>query len=127
MSNKEFLNCGYKKIIIVNALMGNYTFNYHHNIFISNDTPFHIYYNKVKGIINTHYEDGYRVDKVPKFKISVWNMDNLANKNIKITKPLVKNKILGVRGYHTNNVINPLKSDFIVEGVLSAMDIETVK
>jgi len=54
-------------------------------------------------------------------------MDHLANKKIKLNKPLVKNKILGVRGYHTN-MINPLKNDIIVCGsCLSAMDIETIK
>ena len=50
MTNKEFLNLniGSKKVIIVNGLMGEYVFNYHHNILITNDTPFHIYYNEGK-------------------------------------------------------------------------------
>lgn len=133
MSNEEFLNFGSKKVIIVTGLMGDYSFNYHHNILITNDTPFNIYYNKVKDIINTHYQDGYKVDRVPKFKISVWNMDHLANKNIKLTKSAVKghnvNKI-GIRTYHSYNVIKPLKTNITILSCgdnLTTIDLETIR
>jgi hypothetical protein len=65
---------------------------------------------KVKDIINTHYDNGYKIDKIPKFKVLVWNMDPLANKNIKMSKTTVNKKIINnkaiknirIRGFHTN-------------------------
>jgi hypothetical protein len=43
MSNKDFLNFGEYKVIIVNGRLKDTTFNLHHNVLIRNDTPFHTY------------------------------------------------------------------------------------
>ena len=58
----------------------------HHNILINNNTTFKQYYNQIKDHINDLHDDGYEINKVNYFKVLVWNVDHLANKNIKITK-----------------------------------------
>ena len=85
-SNDEFLKFGYQKVIIVMAVVGKQTFSFHHNILINNNTTFKQYYNQIKDHINDLHDDGYEINKVNYFKVLVWNVDHLANKNIKITK-----------------------------------------
>jgi hypothetical protein len=43
MNNKDFLNLGEHKVIIVNGKIKNDTFNLHHNILIKNNTTFYDY------------------------------------------------------------------------------------
>lgn len=143
MSDKTFKNFGFHKVIIVSALLDGHESNYHHNILITNNTTFEQYYNKVKDIIVTHFDNGYQLDVVQGFKIIVWNMDSLANKNIKITsstiknyKPGVKNTKAQIRNIHTSNVklkiaknlthITPLKYEADTTSSFSTMDIETM-
>lgn len=49
LSNKDFLNFGEYKVIIVNGRLTDTTFNLHHNVLIRNDTPFHAYWNRIEG------------------------------------------------------------------------------
>jgi hypothetical protein len=144
MSDKIFKNFGFHKVIIVSALLDGHESNYHHNILITNNTTFDEYYNKVKDIIATHFDNGYQLDVVEGFKILVWNMDSLANKNIKITSSTIKNYKPGVqghktqiRGFHTSNLLNkfnnlnlthftPLKREPITAIEFATMDVETM-
>jgi hypothetical protein len=43
MNNKDFLDFGKYKIIMVNGKIKNDTFNLHHNILIKNNTSFYDY------------------------------------------------------------------------------------
>ena len=43
MTNKDFLNFGEYKVIIVNGRIKDTTFNLHHNVLIKNDTTFQTY------------------------------------------------------------------------------------
>jgi hypothetical protein len=106
MNNKEFINFGEKKIIIVSALVNEAEFNYHHNVLINNNTTFEEYYNSVKDIINTHYEYGYPIDIIQNFKVRVWNLDLKENENIKITTSTIDK----VKNYTSNSNYNKLNS-----------------
>ena len=86
MTNKQFLDFGEYKIIIVNAKVKNTTFNLHHNVLIKNDTTFNDYWNNIEDALETITEQGYTVFGLPIIEINVWNMDLYANKRIKITK-----------------------------------------
>jgi hypothetical protein len=89
MSNKEFLEFGYKKVILLFSKMDNgSTITFHPNVFISNSTPFDVYYKSIENHIQTTYDDTTlygNIDQIPEFKVLVWNLDNLDNKNIKLT------------------------------------------
>jgi hypothetical protein len=70
MRDDTFKKFGKYKVIIVSAIVEDQEFNYHHNVLITNNTT--LYYEKVKYIIATHFNDGYQVDVVNSFKILVW-------------------------------------------------------
>jgi hypothetical protein len=113
MNSNDFLNFGYNKVIIVRAKMNDtFTFSFHHNILINNSTTFNDYYDMVKDIIINHYNKGpeYNDNIIPIFEILVWNVDNLKNSHIKLTKDARINnnsKILVAK--HSNGVINHIK------------------
>jgi hypothetical protein len=71
MNDDTFIKFGKYKVMIVSAIVDDQEFNYHHNILITNNTTFEQYYEKVKDIIATHFNDGYQVDVVNSFKILV--------------------------------------------------------
>jgi hypothetical protein len=104
INNNTFKNFGHYKVIIVSAIIDEQEFNYHHNVLITNNTTFEQYYAKVKDSIATHFNDGYKIDIVNSFKIIVWNMDNLANKKIKMTSSTVKNYTPGFQCSKTSRV-----------------------
>jgi len=86
MTNKDFWDFGEHKVIIVNGIIKDDTFNLHHNILIKNNTTFYDYWNKIEDILENVYEEGYAIEGIPMVEINVWNMDHLANKKIKITR-----------------------------------------
>jgi hypothetical protein len=71
MGEETFRNFAKYKVIIVSAYAEGQEFNYHHNILLTNNTTFEQYYDKVKNIINTHFNDGYQIDVIEEFKIIV--------------------------------------------------------
>jgi len=96
MNNKDFLDFGENKVIIVSGRIKNETFNLHHNILIKNNTTslafarlrakVDDYWDNIEDILENRYEDGYAIDGIPIIEINVWNLDHLANKKIKITR-----------------------------------------
>lgn len=139
MSNEEFKKFGSKKVIIVAGIIEGQEFSYHHNVLISNTTTFQQYYNLVKDYIISHYDDTYGIDVIPQFKVRVWNMDELSNKNIKITKSAISSK--SNKGFQTkvsmgpinqtrlySSYIKPIKPHNIDPTISSfaTMDIETI-
>lgn len=117
------------------ALINGQEFCFHHNVLITNNTTFEDYYKKVKDIITQNYDEGYPVDVIPSFKVMVWNMDNVKNKRIKITKNTTTNNkfnlLVNNRKFHSSsagcNSIKPLKDEIL--GALdsfASMDIETI-
>ena len=142
INNETFINFGYNKIIFITAIIEEQIFSFHHNVLINNDTSFENYYNKVKDIIKNHYESEgdspSNLNNIPCFEIKIWNMDNLTNKNIKITSDarIVLNKpqhnkthqFTQKRSYHKSNFIKPLKKVNIkTPQNLSTLDIETIE
>lgn len=85
MNNQRFLNFGKHKVIIITAIINGEQFSFHHNILITNNTTFEEYYNLVKDIIVSNYDEGYPVDVIPLFRVMVWNMDHIRNNKIKLT------------------------------------------
>lgn len=138
MNNKKFISFGQKKVIITSALIDGSEFSYHHNVLLSNNTTYLKYYNSVIDSVNKYFDEGYPVDVIPAFKIRVWNMDNLANRNIKITRNTISNNnnkmdILTKRNIHTKNNDNftpliPLDLNIDKKETISisTMDIETM-
>ena len=141
-NNEDFINFGKYKVIIVSAIVdgGFAETSFHHNVYIDNNTTFENYLDKVKDYIETTYgEYGYNIDIIPTFKVRVFNMDLIKNKNIKITKNATTNttqltKKVNSRNYsttsHTNNkVIKPKSYQDVMIGMenkFMTMDIETV-
>ena len=87
-------------------------------VLISNDSTFEDYYRAVKDIVNIHYEHGYPVDIIQNFKIRVWNIDSIDNKDIKLTSTAINNKNKDVlnksissstSGYDKINILPSLK------------------
>ena len=127
MSNKEFKDFGENKIIITSGIYNNNEFNYHHNVNINNYTTFEEYYNEVKDIISTNYQDGYPVDVIPEFKVKVWNMDKYANRSIKMTRnTVVFGPKIQTRSY--TSYIKPISITNIDPSLknFAAMDVETI-
>ena len=118
------------------AVVGKQTFSFHHNILINNNTTFKQYYNQIKDHINDLHDDGYEINKVNYFKVLVWNVDHLANKNIKITKDArtpVKLTPLQIRRIHmrldklaARDFITPLSIKERKVKPFYTMDVETV-
>jgi hypothetical protein len=142
-NNEDFINFGKYKVIIVSAIVEDLETSFHHNVYIDNNTTFEDYFDKVKDYIETTYgEYGYNIDIIPTFKIRVFNMDLIKNKNIKITKNVITNttqltkKVNINRNYsttsynsNTNKVIKPKSYQDIfigMENKFMTMDIETI-
>lgn len=105
LSNKDFLNFGEYKVIIVNGRIKDTTFNLHHNVLIRNDTPFHTYWNRIEGSLESITDRGYTILGVPLIEVNVWNMDMYANKKIKITKNALTGKeILFLYDKHSDKI-----------------------
>ena len=96
MNNEKFISFGNKKVIITSALIDGSEFNYHQNVLLSNNTTYLRYYNSVIDSVNKYFDEGYPVDVIPAFKIRVWNVDNLANRNIKITRNTISNNKMDI-------------------------------
>lgn len=130
MNSKDFLNFGYNKVIIVRAKMNDtFTFSFHHNILINNNTTFNDYYDMVKDIIINHYNKGpeYNDNIIPIFEILVWNVDSFKNSHIKLTKDArihnksklfasngvinnISNTTDNIRKYHTSVALRSMQS-----------------
>jgi hypothetical protein len=146
MNDDTFIKFGEYKVIIVSAIVENQEFNFHHNVLLKNNTTFAQYYEQVEHINKLYSDDRYEIDVVEDFKVTVWNMDNIANKNIKITSSTIKNYKPGfqhkktksnssIRQYHTsvNKTLSqthftPIKNIIpITANPFATMDIETMK
>lgn len=56
--NSKFKEFGIQKIIIYHAIVDGIEYSFHHNVAINSTTSFQEYWDKVKDIINTHYDEG---------------------------------------------------------------------
>ena len=109
MNNIDFTSFGEHKVLIITAIIGDIEYNFHPNIYLSNNTSFEEYYDNVKSFIDKHYTSVsshiYLNDIIPMFSVKVWDMDNMKNANIKrtvVSRPLFK------RYYSTGNSIDQL-------------------
>jgi hypothetical protein len=71
ITNKDFLDFGEYKVIIVNGILRDEIFNLHHNILIKNDTTFDDYWNEIENILENVYEEGYAIEGIPMIEINV--------------------------------------------------------
>jgi hypothetical protein len=75
MSNKEFLEFGYKKVIILfSKLEDGSAITFHPNVLITNSTPFEVYYKSIEKYIQTTYDDTTlygNIDQIGEFKLMV--------------------------------------------------------
>ena len=108
MNNVDFTSFGEHKVLIITAIIGDIEYNFHPNIYLSNNTSFEEYYDNVKSFIDKHYTSVsshiYLNDIIPMFSVKVWDMDNMKNANIKrtvVSRPVFK------RHYSTANSIDP--------------------
>lgn len=147
MKNKDFLNFGYQKIIILSVvLFSDSEHNLHSNILISNDTSFEEYHSTISHELDKYnnIQYGYHNESISRYVMLTWNVDNKKNLFIKQTYTTNKlNKTLNspsIRSYSTLNnkkwfkgLINPL-SLYNKKGILKqqqikpifTMDVETV-
>lgn len=125
MKLPSFINFGSKKIIMVHGIINNKEYSLHHNVLINNDTTFEEYYETIEDIISLRYDEGYDMDVIELFKIRIWNMDNIENKNIKITKMSRSVSPIMIQKREIHH-ISPLKNiPKNTKGFLT-MDIETM-
>jgi len=132
MSNREFKAFGENKIIILSGIYENYEFNFHSNVYINNYTTFDEYYktvnDKFEGIIDLNYQlSNIQIDKIPNFRVKVWNMDKFANRNITMTKnTVIFGPKIQARGY--SSYIKPIRITNIDPSLkmFAAMDVETI-
>jgi DNA polymerase type B, organellar and viral len=134
-SNKDFKGFGRKKVVIIQGLIDGQERSFHQNVIMNNQTTFKKYWSVVKDLIITNYEDGYPLNTINQFKVRVWSMNNVKNKNIKLTqnaiyyRPKTKTTV-NKRNYSTSTVkqhIIPLKNPKSLKPQLfMCMDIETM-
>jgi len=71
MNDETYLKFGEVKVIIVSAISPVAEYNYHHNVLIKNSTTFDEYHLKVQDIINSQYDQGYKLDAIIAFKVII--------------------------------------------------------
>lgn len=134
-SNKEFKAFGRRKVVIIQALIDGQERSFHQNVIVNNQTTFKKYWEVVKDLIVTNFDDGYPLEVINEFKVRVWNMNNVKNKNIKLTQNALyyrkkSNKPTNIRNYSTkliNKQITPLTPpEFLKPKNFISMDIETM-
>ena len=123
MSNKEFINFGFQKIIILSVTLAtNKEYNLHSNILIDNDTSFEDYYLFVSKELNNYnnLQYGYHNEEILRYNVLCWNVDNEKNLKIKqthnallakgvnpkIKKIYVNNGFQTIRTFSTTSVLN---------------------
>ena len=87
-SNKDFIESGFKKIIILSVtLESGQEYNLHSNILIDNETQFDEYYHYASEELSNYHnlQYGYHNEAVLRYNMLVWNVDNQQNKQIKQT------------------------------------------
>lgn len=92
-NNQEYLNFGFKKVIIISAILDTLQeFNLHSNILVDNLTSFEDYYLYISKELNNYYnlEYGYSSETIIRFVVKVWNVDNKQNLHIKQTHNTLK-------------------------------------
>lgn len=88
INNKEYLNFGFHKIIIVSCVLDNgQEHNLHSNILLDNQSTFFDYWLYISKELNNYInlEYGYHNQTIIRYQVKVWNMDNLNNLKIKQT------------------------------------------
>ena len=88
INNKDFLNFGFKKIMILSVtLITGQDHNLHSNILINNQTKFDEYYHLASEQLSNYYnlQYGYNNENISYFNMLVWNADDIQNLKIKQT------------------------------------------
>jgi len=138
MSNKDFLNFGYQKIIILSVvLLSESEHNLHSNILINNDTTFGEYYSTISHELSKYnnLQYGYHNEAISRYVILAWNVENAKNLLIKqtyTTTKLTKTPLTLSRSYSTINtkkwykgLINPI-SLYNKKGILKQQHIKPI-
>ena len=86
-TNDVFINFSDTKIIFMIAEYDDCERSYHKNVLITNDTTFEQYWQEIKNYVHDKYLSGstsYAQSVVKVYKVIVWDVNHLRNKNIKI-------------------------------------------
>jgi hypothetical protein len=100
-NNKDYLNCGFQKIIILSVVLAtDKEYNLHSNILINNNTTFKEYYSTISHELNRYnnLQYGYHNELISRYVMLTWNVDNKQNMLIKQTH---KPSLNGRRSYST--------------------------
>jgi hypothetical protein len=98
MENKDFLNFGFQKIIILSVvLVTDKEYNLHSNVLINNESSFNEYYSTISHELDRYnnLQYGYHNEEISRYVMLAWNVDNEKNLLIKQT--------------YTSNRLNPKK------------------
>jgi len=139
MNNKDFLNFGYQKIIILSVvLVSDSEHNLHSNILINNDTTFNEYHSTISHELDKYnnLQYGYQNESISRYIMLAWNVDN--KKNLKIKQTYTTNKLnhtkpqTSLRSYSTltnkkwfKGLINPI-SLYNKKGLLKQQQVKPI-
>lgn len=153
-TNPEFKAMGNYKILLSTAFNSTNEFNLHSNVLVNHKTNGNQYYKSIESSLHVN-DYGYDNCVAEVICVKVWNMDDLRNQNIKITRKAknIKKSIsfvpkplgpagglstLGKRQFSTSclssskfknlNLIKPLSSEApLTIGSIATLDLETIE
>jgi len=135
--DEEYIHAGNHKVLMLIANYKGVEFTYHHNVLVNNRTTFKEYYAAVKDNISKLYSEGYEIHNVSSFMMRVWDMDNIKNKKIKITRVTAGNRVsdlsilkkdntsVGRRNYSTSSNNQWLASNPSAEELVADLSTKT--
>ena len=87
--NETFIQFSETKVIFTVAEYDDCKLSYHKNVLITRETTFNDYWEEIQDYVNEKYlssTTGYGLSVVNKYLVTVWDIDHLKNKNIKIER-----------------------------------------
>jgi|SRR5580692_1309675 len=123
MNDKDFIDFGFQKIIILSVVLGNNNeHNLHSNILIENNTTFDDYYLFVSKELSKYnnLQYGYHNQEILRYVVMCWNVDNHKNLKIKQTYNAVLARDVNpkIKQLYANNNLQSIRT-FSSSAVLS--------
>jgi hypothetical protein len=133
-TNNEFISFGEHKIIILFASNPNGTqFTIHHNILVNNYTTFETYYSIIEPKLQYFYDsEEYELNIQTLLDMTVWNMDHLSNKEIKVSSRALNRRMFSTSCVAQKTFKSPTIAPIPVENhetvptPIGTIDLETI-
>jgi len=133
-TNNEFISFGDHKIIILFASNPNGTqFTIHHNILVNNYTTFETYYSIIEPKLQYFYDsEEYELNIQTLLDMTVWNMDHLSNKEIKVSSRALNRRMfstscLAQKTFKSPTIAPiPVENHETVSTPIGTIDLETI-